>query len=65
MFENKVFRAISGAKRDEIGGQWGKLLIAELHAFRVYSSPDIIRNLKSIQLRWEGHVARIQLSRAF
>ena len=38
-----------------------KLYNAELHA--LYSSPDIIRNPKSRQLRWTGHVARMEQSR--
>ena len=45
MFENKVLRNIFGAERDEITGEWRKLHNAELHA--LYSSPNIIRNLKS------------------
>ena len=58
VFENKVFRKIFGAKRGEITGEWRKLYIAELHA--LYSSPNIIRNLKSRRLRWAGHVARME-----
>ncbi|KAJ4443688.1 hypothetical protein ANN_05363 [Periplaneta americana] len=57
VFENKVLRKIFGAKRDEITGERRKLLNAELHA--LYSSPDIIRNIKSRRLRWAGHVARM------
>ena len=56
VFENKVFRKIFGAKRDEITGEWRKLHNAQLHA--LYSLPNIIRNLKSRLLRWAGHVAR-------
>ena len=56
MFENKVLRKIFGAKRDdEITGEWRKLHNVELHA--LYSSPNIIRNLKSRRLRWAGHIA--------
>ena len=58
VFENKVLRKIFGAKKDEITGEWRKLHHAELHAF--YSSPNIIRNLKSRRLRWAGHVARME-----
>ena len=58
VFENKVLRKIFGAKRDEITGEWRKLHNAELHA--LYSSPNIIRNLKSRRLRWAGHVARME-----
>ncbi|KAJ4440066.1 hypothetical protein ANN_08197 [Periplaneta americana] len=61
VFENKVLRKIFGAKRDEITGEWRKLHNTELHA--LYSSPDIIRNLKSRRLRWAGHVARMGESR--
>ncbi|KAJ4439724.1 hypothetical protein ANN_07852 [Periplaneta americana] len=57
MFENKVLRKIFGAKRDEVTGEWRKLHNTELHA--LYSSPDIIRNIKSRRLRWAGHVARM------
>ena len=49
---------IFGTKRDEITGKWRKLHNAELHA--LYSSPNIIRNLKSRRLRWAGHVARME-----
>ena len=52
---------IFGAKRDEITGEWRKLQNAELHP--LYSSPNIIRSLKSRRLRWAGHVSRIELSR--
>ena len=58
MFENNVLRKIFGAKRDDITVEWRKLHNAELHA--LYSSPNIIRNLKSIRLRWAGHVARME-----
>ncbi|KAJ4444133.1 hypothetical protein ANN_05922 [Periplaneta americana] len=61
VFENKVLRKIFGAKRDEVTGEWRKLHSTELHAF--YSSPGIIRNIKSRRLRWTGHVARMGESR--
>ncbi|KAJ4435446.1 hypothetical protein ANN_18061 [Periplaneta americana] len=61
VFENKVLRKIFGAKRDEVTGEWRKLNNTELHA--LYSSPDIIRNIKFRRLRWAGHVARIGESR--
>ncbi|KAJ4431144.1 hypothetical protein ANN_19739 [Periplaneta americana] len=56
VLENKVLRKIFGAKRDEVTEEWRKLHNTELHA--LYSSPDIIRNIKSRRLRWSGHVAR-------
>ncbi|KAJ4425878.1 hypothetical protein ANN_27504 [Periplaneta americana] len=61
VFENKVLRKIFGAKRDEFTGEWRKLHNTELH--ELYSSPDIIRNIKSRRLRWAGHVARMGESR--
>ncbi|KAJ4449272.1 hypothetical protein ANN_00670 [Periplaneta americana] len=61
VFENKVLRKIFGAKRDEVTGEWKKLHNTELHAS--YSSPGIIRNIKSRRLRWAGHVARMGESR--
>ncbi|KAJ4428541.1 hypothetical protein ANN_24585 [Periplaneta americana] len=57
VFENKVLRKIFGAKRDEVTGEWR----TELHV--LFSSPDIIRNIKSRRLRWAGHVARMGKSR--
>ncbi|KAJ4450863.1 hypothetical protein ANN_02295 [Periplaneta americana] len=59
--ENKVLRKIFGAKRDEVTGEWRKLHNTELHT--LYSSPDIISNIKSRRLRWAGHVARMGESR--
>ncbi|KAJ4447629.1 hypothetical protein ANN_09636, partial [Periplaneta americana] len=61
VFENKVLRKIFGVKRDEVTGEWRKLDNTELHA--LYSSPDIIRNIKSRRLRWAGHVACMGESR--
>ena len=61
MFENEVHIKMFRAKRDEITGKWRKLHNAEVHA--LYSSPNIIRNLKSRRLRWAAHVARMEQSR--
>jgi hypothetical protein len=57
MFENRVLRRISGPKRDEVKGGWRKLHNEELH--KLYSSPNIIRTIKSRRMRWAGHVARM------
>jgi hypothetical protein len=46
-----------GLKRDEVTGDWRKLHNEELH--NLYSSPNIIRMIKSRRLRRAGHVARI------
>jgi hypothetical protein len=56
-FENRVLRRISGPKRDEVAGGWRKLHNEELH--NLYSSPSIIRMIKSKRMRWPGHVARM------
>jgi hypothetical protein len=57
VFENRVLRRIFGPKRDEVTGVWRKLHNEELHD--LYSSPSIIRIIKSRSMRWEGHVARM------
>jgi hypothetical protein len=46
MFENRVLRRTVGPKRDEVTGEWRKLHSEELH--NLYSSPDIIRQVKRI-----------------
>jgi hypothetical protein len=57
VFENRVLRGILGPKRDEGTGDWRKLHSVELH--NLYSSPDIIRQIKSRRMRWAGHVVRV------
>jgi hypothetical protein len=57
VLENRVLRSIFGPKRDEVTGGWRKLHNEELH--NLYSSPSIIRMIKSKRMRWEGHVARM------
>jgi hypothetical protein len=61
VFENRVLRKIFGPKRDEVTGEWRKLHNEELH--NLYSSPDIIRQVKSRRMRWTGHVARMREER--
>jgi hypothetical protein len=56
-FENRILRRIFGPKRDEVTGEWRKLHSEELHI--VYSSPNIIRHIKSRRMRWAWHVARM------
>jgi hypothetical protein len=57
VFENRVLRRIFGSKRDEVTGEWRKIHNGKLH--NLYSSPDIIRQIKSRRMRWAGHVARM------
>ena len=46
-----------GPKRDE-NGEWRRLHNEELHS--LYRSPDIVRLVKSVRLRWAGHVTRME-----
>jgi hypothetical protein len=55
VFENRVLRRIFGPKRDEVTGGLKKLHNEELH--NLYSSPNIIRMIKSRRMRWAGNVA--------
>jgi hypothetical protein len=57
VFENKVLRRIFGPKRDEVTGDWIKLHNEELH--NLYSSPSLIRMIKSRRMRWAGHIAQM------
>ena len=57
VFENRVLRRIFGPKRDEVTGQWRKLHNEELN--NLYSSPNIVRVIKSRRIRWVGHVVRV------
>jgi hypothetical protein len=50
-------RRISGPKRDEVTGEWRKMHNEEFH--NLYSSSDIIRQVKSRRIRWAGHMARM------
>jgi hypothetical protein len=57
VFENRVLERIFGPKWDEATGEWRKLYSEELHI--LYSSPSIIKQIKSRRMRWTGHVASI------
>jgi hypothetical protein len=57
VFENRVLRRLFGQKKDEVTGEWRKLHNEELRD--LYSSPSIIRIIKSMRMRWAGHVARM------
>jgi hypothetical protein len=58
VFENRVLRRIFAPKWDEVTGELRKLHNVELHD--LYSSPSIIRIIKSRRMRWTGHVARMR-----
>jgi hypothetical protein len=57
VFERRVLRRIFGPKRDEVTGDWRRLYNEELNG--LYSSPNIVRVMKSRRMRWAGHVARM------
>jgi hypothetical protein len=57
VFENRVLRRIFGPKRDDVTGEWRKLHNEELRD--LYSSPSIVRIIKSRRMRWAGHVAQM------
>ena len=56
VFENMVLRRIFGPRRDGVTGEWRRLHNEELNG--LYSSPNIVRVIKSRRMRWAGHVAR-------
>jgi hypothetical protein len=57
MFENRLLKRIFRPKREEVAGVWRRLHNEELH--NLFTSPNIIRVIKSRRMRWEGHVARM------
>jgi hypothetical protein len=60
VFETSVLRMTFGPKREE-DSSWRKLHNDELHY--LYSSPNIVRVIKSRRMRWAGHVARMREGR--
>ena len=61
MFENRVLSRIFGHRRDEVTEEWRRLHNAELND--LYSSPNILRVLKSRRMRWAWNVARMSEER--
>jgi len=57
VFENMVLRRLFGPRRDEVTGEWRRLHNEDLND--LYSSPNIVRVIKSRRMRWAGHVARM------
>ena len=57
VFENMVLRRIFGPRRDEVTGEWRTLHNEELND--LYSSPNIVRVIKSRRMKWAGYVASL------
>jgi hypothetical protein len=57
VFENRVLRRVFGPKREEVTREWRKLQNEEL--YDLFSSPNIVRVVKSRRMGWAGHVARV------
>jgi hypothetical protein len=55
MLENRALRRIFGPNSDDVTGKWKNLHNEELHI--LYSSPSIVRQIKSRRIRCVGHVA--------
>jgi hypothetical protein len=56
VFENRVLRRIFGPKRVQVTGERRKLYNEELTD--LYSSPSRNRIIKSLRMRWAGHLER-------
>jgi hypothetical protein len=52
VFENRVLRRVFGPKRGEVIREWRKLHNEERND--LYSSPNIVRMIKSKGMRWAG-----------
>ena len=64
MFENRVLRRIFGPRGDEIRGEWRNIdneehsLVCNTQEMNdLYSSPNIVLEIKSRRMRWAGNVA--------
>jgi hypothetical protein len=61
--ENRMLRKIFGPKWEEVAGGWRRLHNEELH--NLYTSPNVIRMIKSKRMRWAGHVALMKEIHAY
>ena len=63
MFKNRTLRRIFGSKRDVVIRKWKKLHNEKLND--LYSSPNIVRVIKSRRMRWAGYVAHMGKGEAY
>jgi len=61
VFGNMVLRRIFGPRRDEVTAEWRRLHNEELND--LYSSPNIVRVIKSRRMSWAGHMTRMDEER--
>jgi hypothetical protein len=61
VFEKSALKRAFGPKRDKVTGRWRKMR-NEMFC-HLYSSPSIIRMIKSKRMRSGAHVARIEKKR--
>jgi hypothetical protein len=57
VFENRVLRRIFERNRVKVTGDWRKLHNEAFHI--LYSSPHVIRQIKSRRMMWVGHVTHM------
>jgi hypothetical protein len=60
VFDNGVFRRITGSKKDEVIKEWRKRHNEELND--LYSSPNIVRVIKSRRMRWAQNAPKIHFA---
>jgi hypothetical protein len=61
VYENRVLRRIFGPRRDEVTNEWTKLHNEKLND--LYSSPNIVRVVKSRKMRYAWHLERMEKRR--
>jgi hypothetical protein len=57
VFESRVLRRIFCLKSYEVTGEWRKLYNEKIND--LYSSPNIVRVIKSRIMRWAEHIASL------
>jgi hypothetical protein len=55
VLKNRLIRRLCGPRREEVAGGCRRLHNEELH--NLYTSPNVIRVIKSRRMGWAGHVS--------